>query len=68
MCVIICMFPYNCCAEAKKLCDPQGILFRSLITVMPSMLGDPKGSPLKIAIEVDLVKSVGIKVKIQHFI
>ena len=45
---------------------PEGSLaptlwFRSLITVIPFLLGDPEGSHSKIVIKVYYVKSMGIK-------
>ena len=52
--------------KLKSCRTPKGSLaqtlqFRSLIIVMPFLLGDPKGSPSKIAIEVHYVKYMGDK-------
>ena len=58
--------PYGCSVEAKKLRDPQGISSSNVIVSITDhshtfLFRDPEGSPLKIAIKVYYVKSMGIK-------
>ena len=61
--IIVGVSPYDCCAEAKELRDPQGISSSNIIVLITDhshtfLFGDPEGSPSKIVIKVYHVKSM----------
>ena len=63
---------HSCCVESRKWWDPSGISSSNAVVFIANHIHivfewGSQGSPLKIAVEVSYVKSMGTKVMIQHF-